>query len=59
MPDNRTIDNGNERNREIPGFPQFVDDVLLGKTCMWRVQKSGDDNSLNGRNVVFQFVSDF
>lgn len=59
MPDNCIIDNGDERNREIPGFPQRIDDVLLGVTCMRRMQKCGDDNSLNGRNVVFQFVSDF
>ncbi len=59
MPDNCTINDGNERNGEIPGFSQRIDDVLLGVTCMWRMQKSGNDNSLNGRNVVCKFVSDF
>ena len=59
MSDNCIIDNGDERNGEIPRFPQRIDDVLLGVTCMWRMQKSGNDHRLNGRNVVFQFVSDF
>jgi len=59
MPDDCTIDNGNERNGKVPGLPQRIDDVLLGVTRMWRMQKSRNDDSLNCQDVFCQFVSDF
>ena len=59
MSDNCIIDNGDERNGEIARFPQRIDDVLLGVTRMWRMEKSGNDDSLNCQDVFCQFVSDF
>ena len=59
MPDDCAINDGNERNGEIPGFSQRIDDVLLGVTRMWRMEKSGNDDSLNCQDVFCQFVSDF
>ena len=59
MPDYCAINDGNERNGEIPGFSQRIDDVLLGVTRMWRMEKSGNDDSLNCQDVFCKFVSDF
>ena len=59
MPDDCAIDDGNERNGKVPGFSQRIDDVLLGVTRIWRMEKSGNDDSLNCQDVFCQFVSDF
>ena len=59
MPDDCAINDGNERNEEVPGFSKRIDDVLLGVTRMWRMEKSGNDDSLNCQDVFCQFVSDF
>ena len=58
MSDHAARGNRNERERELSGFAQCTDNVLLVMPRMRRIQKCRNRHRLNGRRIGGDLASD-